>query len=148
MLAHDDLKLELKEALQAYSHSNQKVWKVSTEHRINPPVVVSSRRADVAIVAENPGSGRYAIEIKTGDWSVQVLLHQLRDYLIDGYTPIVVTPDNIDRKTLSAETASLKWMLEFLSASVVAPRHTDQIQFKLLNDRLAVSDPLRAFFTR
>jgi hypothetical protein len=89
----------------------------------------------------------YTFEIKTGDWSVQVLLHQIRDYLLAGYLPIVVSQQDITEKMLDIEMQhSIAWILEFLSASVVVPTRPDETQFELCEDRLNVNDPLRGFF--
>lgn len=88
----------------------------------------------------------YTFEIKTGNWSIQVLLHQTRDYILAGYIPMVVNPQDINKKTLDVGMqCSVKWILEFLSASVVVPTRPDEAQFQLHEDQLKVDDPLRSF---
>jgi len=89
----------------------------------------------------------YAFEIKTEGWTGQVLVHQVRDYLLAGYMPLVVAPEDISTKTLNAEAqCSLGWLLQFLSTSVVIPIYSDGTSFNLREDRLPLKDPLRDFF--
>ena len=148
MLLHDRLQTELKQQLEEYSRSQRLNWEIDTEHGINPPTTVSSRRADVAILTGSLPQRGYALEIKTANWSGQVLSHQLRDHLIGGFVPIVITSDETEQKAIDAGTrCSLGWVLEFLSATVAAPPRGDEGSFELREDRLVADDPLREFFS-
>jgi hypothetical protein len=103
---------------------------------------------DVAVLTNEPEQIDYAFEIKTEKWTAKVLVHQIRDYLLAGYTPIVILPGDTSAKTLDAEArCSIEWILEFLSASVVAPVYSSGTTFELREDRLPVNDPLRDFFS-
>ena len=147
MSTHDTLKTELKEGIQRYAISRETNWQIKTEHYVNPATVVSSRRADVAVLTDDLTQNGYAFEIKRGDWSVKILVHQLRDYLLAGYIPIVVCPQDVTKKTFNTNgQCSVGWILEFLSASVVLPLRPDEGRFELQKDRLSVDDPLRGFF--
>jgi hypothetical protein len=147
MPAHDGLQINLERRIQWYADSEEKDWRVRTEHCVDPPTVVSSRRADVAVLTHEPANMDYALEIKTEGWTGQVLVHQIRDYLLAGYRPIVVAPENISTKTLNSEAQySLGWLLQFLCTSVVIPIYSDGTSFELREDRLPLDDPLRDFF--
>ena len=144
---HNKLQTRLKEQIQRYASSQGTGWQIETEHYINPSTFASSRRADVAVLTENLPYNGYGVEIKTGDWSVQVLLHQVRDYLLTGYVPLILSSQRISEKTLdSKDQCPVGWILDFLSVSVVEPIRSDEIQFELREDRLNVNDPLRDFF--
>jgi len=147
MPTHDDIQTNLKRRIQWYADSREEDWRVRTEHCVDPPTVVSSRRADIAILTHEPAKMDYAFEIKTEGWTGQVLVHQVRDYLLAGYMPLVVAPEDISTKTLNAEAqCSLGWLLQFLSTSVVIPIYSDGTSFNLREDRLPLKDPLRDFF--
>lgn len=149
MNRHNRIQVTLEQRLIALSQFADDDWYVNTEEHIECPVVTGFRRIDVVVETNDQNQTGYAFEIKTDSSSRHHVSPQIRDYLINGYRPILVAPESIlDGQLPTSRNISIRWIIDFLNASSILFDETDPVEFEIIKNRLPRSDNFRSLLKK